>query len=444
MKILKAIFLHTRFFALGLILIAFFLVSVFYPPVFNVAIGAFILSIAILLIDLFILFSSKKGITGKRIMASRFSNGDENAVRIVLQNHFKRSFTLRVIDELPKQFQIRNFEYIIKKLEGGKSKAISYKLKPVTRGVYSFGYIHIFIKSRIGLIERRISLPAKADVAVYPSFHRLEEIEMLAFAKMRNKQGFKKIRRIGYNKEFEQVKDYIIGDEIKHINWKATARKNQLMVNQFQDEKAQHIYSIIDMGRNMKMPFNGMTLLDYSINACLALTNVILKNNDRAGLITYNRKVHSAIAAENRNHQLQLMLETLYHQQTRFYESSMERAYSFIKKHITQRSLLIFFINFESSYSLKRFLPMFIHLNKNHLVLLVSFKNTEQEEVSRIKASSVEDICIKTLAEDFLFEKQLFLKELNRYGIYTLFTTPENLSLHTINKYLEIKSRGIL
>jgi uncharacterized protein (DUF58 family) len=443
-KLLRSIYFHSRFFIIGLLVMSLFLIAVFVPQAETIAFFALGIYGGLIVTDLVMLFSSRKGVEAERIMAARFSNGDENPVRIRLKNHYKHKINLRVIDELPPQFQIRDFNYMVKNLAPGQGKEFSYKLRAVSRGVYRFGRINVFVKSRLGLLERRFFLPAETDVAVYPSFHRLKDIELLSFAEMRNLLGLKKIRHIGYNKEFEQVKDYVIGDEIKHINWKATARKNQLMVNQFQDEKSQHIYAIIDMGRNMKMPFNGMTLLDYSINAALALSQIILKNTDRAGLITYNRKVHSALAAEKRNNQLQLMLETLYQQKTRFAESSLEQVYSFIKNHVTQRSLLIFFINFESTYSLKRYLPMFIQLHKNHLVLLVSFKNTDLEKVSKAPAQSLEEVYLKTVSEQFLFEKRMFLKELRRYGIQTLYTAPENLTINTINKYLEIKARGML
>jgi len=395
------------------------------------------------LLDFFLLYSNRHGITASRKTANRFSNGDQNQVKITLENHYNIKLKIRVIDELPKQFQIRDFEHK-SELNIGEIKNVTYNLRPIKRGVYSFGNINVFVKSMISFMERRYTVKQSVDIAVYPSFHQLKEIELLSFAEMRNLLGLKKIRHLGYNKEFEQVRNYNIGDEIKHINWKATARKNQLMVNQFQDEKSQNVYCIIDMGRNLKMPFNGMSLLDYSINASLALSQIILKNTDRVGLITYNRKVHTIIPAEKRNNQLNLMLETLYKQETRFAESALDRVYSLVKNRIHQRSLLIFFINFESIYSLKRQLPIFLQLNKNHLVLLVSYENTEIEKVANSEAKNMDEVYLKTIANNFNFEKRMFLKELGRHGIQTLFTAPEALTIQTINKYLEIKARGLL
>jgi len=442
-KFLKSIYFRSRFYVFGLTIVAAFIIAAFWRPMHYVAKPALLAFGIFTLLDFILLYTLHNGVEAKRAMANRFSNGDQNPVLLSISNNYSFEIKIRIIDELPIQFQKRDFVFK-SELKVNETKNFSYKLRPVRRGIYQFGKINVFIKSMISLIERRYAIEQEEEVAVYPSFHRLKEIELLSFAEMRNLLGLKKIRHLGYNKEFEQVKNYVIGDEIKHINWKATARRNELMVNQFQDEKSQNVYCIIDMGRNMKMPFNGMSLLDYSINASLALSQIILKNTDRVGLITYNRKVHTVVPAEKRNNQLNLMLETLYKQETRFAESSLDRVYSFIKNRVHQRSLLIFFINFESIYSLKRQLSVFLQLNKNHLVLLVSYKNTEIEKVANAQAQSLDDVYLKTIAENFNFEKKMFLKELGRHGIQTLFTSPEALTINTINKYLEIKARGLL
>ena len=443
MLFFKSIYFRSRFYVFGLSIVAMFVIAAFWQPMHYVAKLALLVYGVFIFLDFILLYSIRNGLSASRNTANRFSNGDQNNISISVSNHYSFKLKIRLIDELPPQFQIRDFVFNTQ-MKSGEDKVFSYNLRPVVRGIYKFGGINIFVKSMISMMERRYIIDQAMEVAVYPSFHRLKEIELLSFAEMRNLLGLKKIRHIGYNKEFEQVKNYVIGDEIKHINWKATARKNQLMVNQFQDEKSQNVYCMIDMGRSMKMPFNGMSLLDYSINAALALSQIILKNTDRVGLITYNRKIHSVIPAEKRNNQLNLMLETLYKQETKFAESSFDRVYSFVKNRVHQRSLLIFFINFESIYSLKRQLSLFLQLNKNHLVLLISYKNTEIEDIAKSKAGSLDDVYLKTIAENFNFEKRMFLKELSRHGIQTLFTAPENLTINTVNKYLEIKARGLL
>ncbi|NOX46670.1 MAG: DUF58 domain-containing protein [Chlorobi bacterium] len=443
MKLLKSIYLNRSLYVYGFVVAVLFVAGTYVDFLYSVAKIASMLLLFLLVLDFALLYKNKKGISGKREMAERFSNGDNNEVRLQISNHYAFKVWMQIIDEVPVRFQIRDFS-IRKIVLPGKMVKEVYKLRPVERGEYGFGKINVFIKTRIGLAERRYQLGEIQTVAVYPSFHQLKDGNFLSFAELRNRLGLKKIRRLGYNKEFEQIKDYVVGDEIRNINWKATARRNKVMVNQYQDERAQYIYSVIDMGRTMKMPFYGMSLLDYAINSTLALTQIVLKNYDRMGMISYSNKLNSIVPSGNRNNQLPLMLETLYNQQTAFAESSLEPVYTFIKRRVNHRSLFIFFTNFESIYSMERQLNFFLNLNKNHLVLIVSFENTEVVKIANNPVTNTEEVYIKAIAEKSILDKRIFMKELAKYGIQSLLTAPENLTVDTVNKYLEIKARGLI
>jgi uncharacterized protein (DUF58 family) len=201
---------------------------------------------------------------------------------------------------------------------------------------------------------------------------------------------------------------------------------------------------VIDKGRVMKMPFNGLSLLDYAINATLVLSNVILKKQDKAGMLAFSKKVENRVVAEKRSSQMQNILESLYNIQTDFFESDFSRLYVDIKKHINQRSLIMLYTNFETLDGLHRQMPYLKGIAKNHLLVVVFFNNTELEELIHNKANTVQEIYDKVIAEKFAFEKRLIVNELRKYGIYSVLTKPDQLTLDTINKYLEIKARGIL
>ena len=228
------------------------------------------------------------------------------------------------------------------------------------------------------------------------------------------------------------------------MDWKATAKKNSLMINQFQDEKSQSVYMVIDKGRVMKMPFNGLSLLDYAINATLVLSNVILKKHDKAGMFAFSKKVENRVVAEKRGSQMQQILETLYNIKTDYFESDFSRLYVDIKKNINQRSLLILYTNFETLDGLHRQLKYLKAIAKNHLLVVVFFNNTELNDLILKKSETIQEVYDKVIAEKFAFEKRLIVNELKKYGIHTLLTQPENLSLDSINKYLEIKARSLL
>ena len=395
------------------------------------------------LIDIIILFAAKNPIEALRETPEKLSNGDENEIIVRIKNKYTFPIYSRIIDEIPHQFQVRNFN-IYRKIAAQSKDDFKYFLRPTERGAYFFGNLNVFASSPLRLVSKRFRFANNQEVPTYPSYIQLRKYDLMAFSNSFAQYGLKKIRRIGHTMEFEQIKEYVQGDDIRTINWKATAKRDQLMVNQFQDEKSQNVYMIIDKGRVMKMPFNGLSLLDYAINATLVLSNVILKKHDKAGIVAFSKKVENRVVAEKRQSQMQLILENLYKIKTDFFESDFSRLYVDIKNKINQRSLLILYTNFETLDGLHRQLPYLKGMAKNHLLLIVFFNNTELNELIDKKANNVQEIYDKVIAEKFAFEKRLIVNELRKYGIYSVLTQPENLTLDVINKYLEIKARGIL
>ncbi|MBE8723628.1 DUF58 domain-containing protein [Flavobacterium hungaricum] len=395
------------------------------------------------IIDVLLLYINKTGIEGERVTPEKLSNGDLNPITIIIKNHYTFAILVKVIDEIPFQFQVRDFK-ILKTIKAAAQKEFGYDLRPTERGEYHFGALNLYVSSPLRLISRRFQFEENKMVPTYPSYIQLRKYDLLAFSNNLFQYGIKRIRRIGHTMEFEQIKEYVQGDDLRTLNWKATAKKNALMVNQFQDEKSQSVYMAIDKGRVMQMPFDGLSLLDYAINSTLVLSNVILKKQDKAGLFTFSKKVENRVFAEKRASQMQKILETLYNVKTDFFESDYSRLYVDIKKNINQRSLIILYTNFETMDGLNRQLPYLKGIAKSHLLVVVFFQNTELNSIIDKKTETIQEIYDKVIAEKFMFEKRLIANELKKYGIHTVLTQPENLTLDAINKYLEIKSRGIL
>ncbi|TBN06891.1 DUF58 domain-containing protein [Hyunsoonleella flava] len=420
-----------------------FALSYFIPLLFNIAQLSILVLAALFILDVLLVFIGNKKIEASRIVPDKFSNGDANQIELSIRNKYPFVVYLEIIDEVPEQFQIRDFK-IKDKINPRKEKQIYYNLTPKERGEYHFGYLNIYASSAIKLVAKRFMLEHKAMVPTYPSFKQLKKFELLNINKNAMDYGLKKVRRLGHTMEFEQIKDYVLGDDLRTINWKATAKKNQLMVNQFQDEKSQPVYSIIDKGRIMKMPFDGLSLLDYAINATLVISNIVLKKHDKAGMLSFSKKIENVVVAERRSGQMQLILEALYNVKTDFFESDFGRLYANIKRHVTHRSLLLMYTNFETLDGLNRQLPYLKAIAKSHLLVVIFFKNTEIDTLINNKAETIQQVYDKVIAEKFDFEKRLIVNELKKFGIHSILTTPENLTVDTINKYLEIKARGLL
>lgn len=443
MKRLKPFYIQNRFFYACIAIMVLFVISYVFPRWFNIVKLLLLVLLVFSFLDILILFFAKNGVRGSRILPEKFSNGDQNPVHLTIENFYTFPVYIKIIDEIPEQFQVRDFK-IDRKLAATSVAELQYELRPTERGEYHFGKLNIYVKSVFGLVARRFSFQNDEMVATYPSFIQLRKYDLLAISNNLHQYGIKKIRKIGHTMEFEQIKNYVLGDDLRTINWKATAKKNQLMVNQFQDEKSQPIYSVIDKGRIMKMPFDGLSLLDYAINATLVISNVALKKHDKAGMFSFSKKVENIVVAEKRLSQMNLIMESLYNVKTDFFESDYSRLYADIKRNITNRSLILLYTNFETLDSLNRQLPYLKGIAKNHLLVVIFFKNTELNSLIKNKAETIQETYDKVIAEKFAFEKRLIVNELKKYGIYSILTTPEDLTINTINKYLEIKARGLL
>lgn len=443
MKLLKSLYINHLFFYILLGTGGVFFLSFFVKWMFDMAVILLISFLLLTIIDIFVLFSAKNGMEAERRLPDKFSNCDENIINITIRNNYPITMGLEIIDEIPFQFQKRDF--LVKKLiKGNDNHQFDYSLRPTERGEYQFGKLNIYVKTPIRLVAKRYVFCEQANIATYPSFIQLRKYDMMAFSNNLLQLGLKRIRRIGHTMEFEQIKEYVQGDDIRTINWKATSKKNSLMVNQFQDEKSQPVYQVIDTGRSMQMPFMGLSLLDYAINSTLALSNIVLKKQDKAGMFTFSKKVGNYVAADRRAGQMHKMMETLYRINTDFMESDFSRLYIDIKQAVTQRSLIILYSNFETMDALRRQLSFLKEIAKNHLLIVVFFDNTEVNQLINRKANNTQEVYDKIIAEKFAFEKRLIVRELHKHGIQSILTQPENLTVDTINKYLELKARGMI
>lgn len=396
----------------------------------------------LLVFDGYLLYRTR-GIRASRSCADRFSNGDNNLVCLRMDSRYPFAVDLTVIDEVPVIFQQRNVNFRLS-LKAGEGKAVEYHLRPTRRGTYAFGHIRVFVTDPIGLIARRFTCGDPLTVKVYPSYLMLHRYELLAMSDNLTEIGIKRIRRVGQQTEFEQIKEYVKGDDYRTINWKASARRHQLMVNVYQDERSQQIYNVIDKGRVMQQAFRRMTLLDYAINASLVLSYVAMRKDDKAGLVTFNEHFDTFVPASKQAGQMQSLLENLYKQETTFGETDFSALCVHLTKHISKRSLLVLYTNFGSITALNRQLPYLQQLSRQHRLLVIFFEDADLKEYIASPATDSEGYYRHVIAEKFAFEKRLIVSTLKQHGIYSLLTTPDSLSVDVINKYLEMKSRQLL
>jgi uncharacterized protein (DUF58 family) len=434
------LYFSARFFQAGIACAASFLIAWLFDLNLQIPISISAILLVLILADFLYLYFPAFRFTCKRIIAQRFSNSDPNPVTLQVWHNYPFPLLVNIFEELPEQFQARTNHYS-RKMQGGKRHSIQYSLRPVHRGDYRFENTICMLQTALGLVQRRIVTSEPVNVKVYPSFLQLRQFRLMANTAQILEKGTIQLRKIGHSLEFEHIKEYVQGDDRRAVNWKATARKANLMVNHFMDERSQQVYCVIDKGRLMKMPFKGLSLLDYAINSSLVLASVALHRQDRFGMLTFSHKAGEFIAADRKSSQLRLIQESLYRISTEFLESDFEKLYLQLRTMVRQRSLLVLFTNFESITGMRRQLPYLLQLAKHHLLLVVFFENTELVSLSHMPAQSLPEVYTSAIAGKFVFEKKLIVKELLHHGIMSILTAPENLTVQTVNKYIELKTR---
>jgi len=401
-----------------------------------------LLSAVLVIVDILLLFNPSLQMRGVRSVPRLLSLGNEHQVGIILKNLSALMLETRVVDEVPNQMQMRDFSVQLN-LKSNEKKELKYPMRPLTRGVYEFGRVNLFLRTPLGLIERLYPVAEPQTVPVYPSIIEMKNFELHSFVAT-GSLGIKRIRRLGHSFEFEQIKEYVKGDDYQSINWKATSRASKLMVNHYEDEKSQQVYCLVDKSRAMRMPFNGLSLLEYAINTSLVIANTTLNKQDRAGLITFSHNIDSIIKADTKRGQLRRIIEALYREKEGTLEANYELLYQIIQRTVKVRSLFFLFSNFENLHALRRVLPILRRISKQHLLVFITFENTEIADYSTQPAEDLEQIYNKTIAQKFISEKNQILQELKQYKIQTVKSRPEDLSLNTVNKYLELKARGLI
>lgn len=430
-----------RFFvAIGIISLVFIL-GYSYEFFITIAKALIVLLVATTIIEIYILQKKSNVITLNRRVGDKLSLGDPQKVEYDISNSYAKDLSIHLIDEYPEQLQIRD-QHLLLTIEGESEITKQVEIKPVIRGNYNFGYLYGYISHRFPrLVEWRSVHNEPKDVKVIPSYIQMRKYELQVFAKTAVHQGIRRVRRLGENDEFESIRNYVQGDNIKSINWKATSRTSDLMVNQYQNTRSQEIYCVIDKGRSMKMPFYGMTLLDHAINSTLVLSNIILKKFDKAGVITFSHQLDPVLKAELKERQIEYIAQHLYGQKTDFLDSNFEYLYFKLRRQLKKRSILFFFTNFETEVDLQRNLKYLRELNSRHLLVVITFVNTEIEDAAQATAKDKKDIYFLTMAKSSMIEKEKIVVTMRLNGIQSILTRPEDLSIAVINKYLELKAK---
>ncbi len=441
---MKSVYLTNRFYYVLLTFIILFCIAFLFPSLILFLKILLLVFIVWCIRDLYFLLKDKEPVNVTRECKTIWSMDYENPIKLNINWLTSIPYEYTIEDELPEVFSDQ-FNKIHAHTKD-QFKYHQYIIIPKKRSIFQFGRTHVFLKSNDKLFERRLSFDTQIDISVYPAIAQFNDSKFNYKISNRSEGGFHQVRRLGHGYEFDHIKAYIRGDDIRSINWKATGRMNSLMVNQYEDDVSQSVYHILDKSRIMNFKSNGMTLLDYAINTILIHSKVVLDKKDRVGFISYSKFIDTFILADRIGAQLRKILSALYNESNTESESNIELLMHTVRSQIRQRSLIFLYTNFESLSALERTLPYLKSIQTYHQLVVIFFSNDHViDRMDAIKRNDVKHDCYDiAVLENYSLEKQLIVNRIQRENIHALLVEPNRLGISTINKYLELKSKGIM
>ena len=381
-----------------------------------------------------------------RNLSKRFIIGAENEVQLALTIRPAREITFTIKDEYPPDLKLCGERILTAKVPKNSRQPVlqSYQLFAAARGDYHFGDVILRWVSPLGLVIKQTRIVAQQSVKVYPNLSAAKQQELLAQRNRLMQMGIRRTRLKGQGREFESLRDYVRGDALRHISWTATARRGKLVTRQYQAERNQNIVVLIDAGRLMTSRIDNLSKLDHAINAALAVGFVANRGHDNVGLLAFTREVVTYLPPEHGNAQINAMQEALYNLKPSMIEPSYARAFQYFSQHCKRRSLAIILTDLIDREASAELLAYSATLLPRHLPLIVTIGDNDLRALTSESPQKVVDVYRQSVAEALLQQREEALARITELGGLALDVPAGQLSFQLVNKYLEVKARGLL
>jgi uncharacterized protein (DUF58 family) len=378
-----------------------------------------------------------------RRLMYRFMIGAENEVQVAVTDLARRGMTLTIKDEYPPELELRG-ERLLKVAPRRSEAVASYKLFAAARGDYGFGDIVLRWAGPWGLIIKQGRVAASESVKVYPNLNEAKKSELFAHRNRQLQAGLRRTKYRGHGREFESLRDYVRGDELRHISWTATARRGKLVTRQYQVERNQSIVVLLDAGRLMTSRIDHLSKLDHAINAALSVGYVATHGGDNIGLLVFTRQVDAYLPPQRGTSQMQAIIEALYNVKAQMIEPSYARAFQYFSLNCKRRSLAIILTDLVDRDASAELLAHTATLLPRHLPLIVTIGDNDLRALVAQIPHRVADVYRQSVAEELLQQREEALARITELGGLALDVPAGQLSFHLVNKYLEVKERGLL
>jgi uncharacterized protein (DUF58 family) len=392
-------------------------------------------------------FASRKlppELTVSREFERRFAIGDSVKVSLNFDNSTDRKFWLRVKDEYPAELKLDETREAEFELGPYSNAEFYYHVTTPKRGRYSFGKTAVRFLSRLGLVWCQSELGEPQSIKVYPNMRRAREMELKALGARSFLAIQRRAVRRGEGREFESMRDYVQGDEMRHISWTATARRNKLTTRQYQIERDQTVIIALDAGRLMTGRIDDETKFDTALHASLALMSASARAGDNCGLVVFGRRVRKYLPPKRGLEHIDAVLEALHDLEPELIEPSYARAFQFIASNTKKRAFVVVLTDLVDKDSSKELINSLKLLRPRHLPLVATIGDRDLNAAVSRAPNDIKDVFTQSAAEEIIHQRESALRLVETLGGLALDVTAQTLAPKLLETYLRIKERGML
>jgi uncharacterized protein (DUF58 family) len=318
---------------------------------------------------------------------------------------------------------------------------VTLSIRPMRRGREASGWIAVRGLGPLGLVRRqwRVELPWR--VIVYPGLPASRLKAAIAEA-VRERRGSTSARQLGEGRQFESLREWVPGDDPRHVDWKATARRRKLIVRQYEEERRQHVMLVLDTGRLLTADVGGEARVEHVVRAALWLAFAANHHDDSVGVMAFSDAVHHYVAPERGRRGLRRVLEVLAVINARMVEPDYPGAFRYLAVRNRRRALTVLFTDVIDRTASEALVANVATLRPRHLPLVVTLRNPALDRAATARPRDESEAFRKAAAEELLLERQEALGRMRAHGAVVLDVAPEQASRAVVDRYLELKRRG--
>lgn len=414
-------------------------------PLIRTAVIAFdVLLIVAAIADYLISRRLPDGFRIRREFEKRFAIGESSKIRLWIENDTSQIIHLRLKDEYPPEMRLEESREAALSMAPRSTAEFFYHLTPPRRGSYRFGNTAVRFLSRLGLVWCQTNSAGSETVKVYPNMRRAREIELKALGSQSFLAVQRRAVRRGEGREFESMRDYVRGDELRHISWTATARRSKLTTRQYQIERDQTVIIALDGGRLMTGRIDDETKFDTAVHASLALMSACAKAGDNCGLAVFGRRVKKFLPPKRGLQHIDAVLETLHDLEPEMVEPSYARAFQFVSSNLKKRAFVVILTDLVDKESSRELINSLKLLRPRHLPLVVTIGDRDLNSMVNSEPDDIRDVFRQSAAEEIMLQREAALRIVESLGGLALDVTTQTLGPRLLETYLRVKERGLL